>query len=121
MDHRRNNRWLLLLGLALIASVYLSLVGLGEATRILWQRPAALLSGAPDASGALDPGGPARSIILDIRLPRAVLAVLVGALLALSGVIMQAFFRNVMAEPYLVGVSSGAAPGPMSIRQIPAQ
>lgn len=107
MNPRRwNTLWLVLLGGALLLSVYLSLgfgsagIGLREAT--------AVLGSAPDPSA---PEGPARSIVLDIRLPRAVLAVLVGALLALSGVIMQAFFRNVMAEPYLVGVSSGAALG----------
>lgn len=54
---------------------------------------------------------PEAAVVLQIRLPRTVLAVLVGMLLAVSGVVMQAFFRNVMAGPYLVGVSSGAALG----------
>ncbi|MBD3334066.1 MAG: iron chelate uptake ABC transporter family permease subunit [Candidatus Eisenbacteria bacterium] len=51
------------------------------------------------------------AIILDIRLPRTVLAVLVGAALSLAGALMQAFFRNVLAGPFVVGVSSGAAFG----------
>ncbi|MGH6807558.1 MAG: FecCD family ABC transporter permease [Ensifer adhaerens] len=52
-----------------------------------------------------------RIIILDIRLPRAVLGMLVGASLAVSGVVMQGLFRNPLADPGLVGVSSGASLG----------
>ncbi|WP_018236457.1 iron ABC transporter permease [Ensifer sp. BR816] len=52
-----------------------------------------------------------RIIILDIRLPRAVLGMLVGAALAVSGVVMQGLFRNPLADPGLVGVSSGASLG----------
>ncbi len=50
-------------------------------------------------------------ILLDIRLPRVLLAALVGAALAQSGVVMQGFFQNPMADPYIVGVSSGAGLG----------
>jgi len=50
-------------------------------------------------------------IILDVRLPRVILAVLVGSALALSGCAMQGLFRNPMASPYILGVSSGAAFG----------
>jgi len=96
-------RWLALplLSATLLISVLLSL-GLGSAD-----------VGFTDALRALTggEGGPEAGIVRDIRLPRTVLAVLVGALLAISGTIMQAFFRNVMAGPYLVGVSSGAALG----------
>lgn len=48
-------------------------------------------------------------IIWDIRLPRAIAAALVGAFLAVSGALMQALTRNVLAEPSLLGVSNGAA------------
>ena len=48
-------------------------------------------------------------IIWDIRLPRAIAAALVGAFLAVSGAVMQALTRNVLAEPSLLGVSNGAA------------
>ena len=55
---------------------------------------------------------PVRSaIFIDLRLSRAVLAFLVGAALALSGAILQGYFRNPMADPFVVGVSSGAALG----------
>lgn len=52
-----------------------------------------------------------RKIIFSIRMPRTILAMLVGGNLALAGAIMQGFFRNPMAEPYIVGVSSGAGLG----------
>ena len=50
-------------------------------------------------------------ILFDIRMPRVVLAVLVGAALAQSGAVMQGLFQNPMADPYIVGVSSGAGLG----------
>ncbi|MBZ7830618.1 FecCD family ABC transporter permease [Raoultella planticola] len=50
-----------------------------------------------------------RHIWLTIRLPRVLLALLVGAALALSGCVMQGLFRNPLADPGLLGVSSGAA------------
>lgn len=50
-----------------------------------------------------------RYIWLNIRLPRVLLAVLVGGALALSGCVMQGLFRNPLADPGLLGISSGAA------------
>ncbi len=50
-------------------------------------------------------------IVRSIRSPRVLLAVFVGALLALSGAVMQGFFQNPMADPYIIGVSSGSALG----------
>lgn len=50
-----------------------------------------------------------RQIWLTIRLPRVLLALVVGASLALSGCVMQGLFRNPLADPGLLGVSSGAA------------
>lgn len=47
--------------------------------------------------------------VLDIRLPRVVLALLIGAALAQAGAAMQGIFRNPLADPGLVGISSGAA------------
>ncbi|MCL5888060.1 MAG: iron ABC transporter permease, partial [Actinobacteria bacterium] len=55
------------------------------------------------------------NVILGIRLPRAVLAALVGASLATAGVIYQALFRNPLADPYILGVSSGAGLGAMTV------
>lgn len=50
-------------------------------------------------------------IVGDLRLPRIVLAAIVGFALATAGTIMQGFFRNPMADPAIIGVSSGAAAG----------
>jgi iron complex transport system permease protein len=52
-----------------------------------------------------------RIILFDIRLPRIMLAIIVGASLALSGAAFQAFFRNSLADPFVIGASSGAALG----------
>jgi iron complex transport system permease protein len=50
-------------------------------------------------------------IIIDIRLPRILLAIVVGASLAVAGTSFQALLRNPLADPYVLGVSSGAALG----------
>lgn len=52
-----------------------------------------------------------RFIVLQLRAPRAVLAVLVGGGLALAGAVFQALLRNPLAEPYILGISGGAAAG----------
>lgn len=52
-----------------------------------------------------------RSIIIDLRLPRILGGALVGLGLATAGVVFQGVFRNPMADPYVIGVSSGAALG----------
>ncbi len=54
---------------------------------------------------------PSRLILLDIRIPRIVLALVVGAALALSGATMQALLRNPLASPYTLGVASGGTLG----------
>ncbi|PXA97126.1 ABC transporter permease [Nostoc sp. 3335mG] len=54
---------------------------------------------------------PRSIIIIELRLPRTVLALLVGAALGLSGAVMQGYLRNPLADPGLFGVSSGAAFG----------
>jgi iron complex transport system permease protein len=51
----------------------------------------------------------ARAILLDLRLPRALAAFATGAVLALAGVLMQVLLRNPLADPYVLGVSGGAA------------
>ncbi len=55
--------------------------------------------------------GPERSILLEIRLPRILLAVAVGGALSLSGVLLQGIFRNPLVEPYTLGIAGGAALG----------
>lgn len=54
---------------------------------------------------------PRDAIVWDVRLPRVILGAAVGAGLAVSGMALQAMVRNVLADPYLLGVSSGASSG----------
>lgn len=79
---------------------------------------AALLIGTSGISlhsalGALTGGGDeaARIVLLEVRLPRLLAAFGVGGLLAVAGVLLQALFRNPLADPYVLGVSGGAAVG----------
>jgi iron complex transport system permease protein len=78
-------------------------LGVGPSHLALGVVLAALLD--PDATGA------ASDIVWRIRLPRIVLAALVGASLSLAGVIFQALLRNPLADPFILGVSGGAALG----------
>ncbi len=67
-----------------------------------------------------DAGGPsgetAARVVLTLRLPRALLGALVGGALSSSGVAFQALLRNPLADPYILGVSGGAAVGAMTAR-----
>ncbi|MEM0150282.1 MAG: iron ABC transporter permease [Thermoplasmata archaeon] len=63
-------------------------------------------------SRVFDPGNDPYSIIIwQLRMPRILLAALVGASLAVSGAVMQGLFRNPLADPYVTGTASGAALG----------
>jgi iron complex transport system permease protein len=63
----------------------------------------------------LDPTpGIEQQILWELRLPRAVAAFVTGGLLALSGVVMQVLLRNPLADPYILGVSGGAAVGALA-------
>lgn len=94
---------LLLLGGALLVSVTVGAVSIAPV------RLAGILFGGaiPDAREA--------AVIWDIRVPRAALAVAVGAALGLAGAAQQGLFRNPLADPALVGVSAGAALGAVAV------
>jgi len=66
-----------------------------------------------EALSALAGGGDAtaRAVMMEVRLPRLVAGLSVGSLLALAGVLLQALFRNPLADPFVLGVSGGAAVG----------
>ncbi|MBW1971743.1 MAG: iron ABC transporter permease [Deltaproteobacteria bacterium] len=52
-----------------------------------------------------------KAVLLKLRLPRAITGILVGGSLAIGGVVFQSLLRNPLAEPYILGISSGAATG----------
>lgn len=58
-------------------------------------------------------GGMQQTLIMSVRLPRVIVAVFVGGSLAVAGAIYQALFRNSLADPYILGISSGAGLGAM--------
>lgn len=88
----------LLAATALVAGLGLALGTYGLTPAEVW----ATLTGAP-------PEPMAATVVLDFRLPRVIVALLCGAMLALSGAILQALTRNGLADPSLLGVSQGAA------------
>jgi iron complex transport system permease protein len=89
------------IGLALVVLVLLSLA-IGR----VWLAPAELVAGVLAAKPNL-----AWLILTELRLPRTLLALLVGATLGLAGAVLQGLLRNPLAEPGLLGVSGGAALG----------
>ena len=91
-----------------IALVLLALVSLGTGPVDIVPSQVASLLWSADATEA---SSAEAVIVRSIRSPRVLLAILVGALLALSGAVMQGFFQNPMADPYIIGVSSGSALG----------
>lgn len=103
--------WLAASAVALVLLCSLSLglgashLSLGKVWGLCWDGLRCVWTGHPV------PTDPDHVIVLQIRLVRVLLACLVGAALALSGVIMQALFQNPMADPYLLGVSAGASVG----------
>ncbi|MET9572331.1 FecCD family ABC transporter permease [Streptomyces virginiae] len=103
---------LLALGLVLAASVAAATrigsadVGWTDLGRVLGAR---LGLGTEPLPPLLD------SLVWDLRLPRVLMAALVGASLAVCGTVLQAVTRNALADPYLLGVSSGAGAGAVAV------
>src|SRR5688500_11619757 len=92
--------WLsLLVALALAGVVALAFGTLDFTLEQTWRA----LLGEGDATAVL--------VVRELRLPRTVLAALIGAGLGVSGAALQGVLRNPLAEPYLLGVSGGAAVG----------
>lgn len=92
----------LLAGLVLVA--FISLV-VGTTRTSVGEVAAVLFQGPDHSSEAV------RTIILQIRLPRVLLAMIVGAGLSVAGATFQALLRNPLAEPYILGISSGGTVG----------
>jgi iron complex transport system permease protein len=100
---------LLLLAVLLLVALVIS-AGVGAFTFT----PARMASYLAQAAGWLAPRDTdtlGRSVFLELRLPRVLLSALTGAVLGVSGTIMQGLFRNPIVEPGLAGTSAGAALG----------
>lgn len=99
---RRNTILFLLLSLLVVALLAIDMMvgSVGISAGEVW---AAITGGECDPIKA--------KIIIDVRLMKAIVAILAGAALAVSGLQMQTLFRNPLAGPYVLGVSSGASLG----------
>ncbi len=95
---------LLLLLLALMGLLLLLSLALGSASIPLEQIITILLGGEAERDAW-------SSIVLKFRLPKTITAALAGMALGVSGLLMQTYFRNPLAEPFVLGVSSGASLG----------
>ena len=97
---------------ALIGFVVVAIVSIGiGAVRIPPDTVVSILLGRGDAEVT----EAQRVVVSTVRLPRVLLALLAGAGLACAGVMMQALFRNPLADPALIGVSAGAALGAVAV------
>jgi iron complex transport system permease protein len=103
---------ILLLAVLLAATVLFSLAsGASDASAL-----AVIRNWLFSSSAATDPLSIRDSVIIyDIRLPRVIMGVLIGAALAVSGAVMQGLFRNPLADPGLVGVSAGSSLGAVAV------
>ncbi|RAJ59085.1 iron complex transport system permease protein [Streptomyces sp. Amel2xB2] len=98
---------LLLVSVVVAIGLGPSVIAPGETARYLW---AALSGGEIRASEATT-----YQVVWEIRAPRVLLAALVGAGLSTMGVAIQAMVRNALADPYVLGVSSGASVGAVGV------
>ncbi len=96
--------WLFLLLLFLLILAFVLSLALGSVSIPLGQVVRILLGGEGDKASWT-------TILFDFRLPKAVTAALVGAALAVAGLQMQTLFRNPLADPFILGISSGASLG----------
>ncbi len=98
--------WVIVLLVAVVLSIVVGSVSISPGVLL-----DLVLSGVRGEPSALDPSGVYLKIVSELRIPRAVLLMLVGAALAGSGGAYQGLFRNPLADPFLIGVASGAGLG----------
>ena len=91
--------------LLLVAAVVLVALAVGLQSGATWLAPGDVLAGLRDGAA------PSAPIVRGLRLPRLLLAFLVGGSLAVTGAALQALVRNPLADPYLLGISGGAGVG----------
>lgn len=96
---------LLLTGLLLLSGVSLLCAMAFGSITVRWQDLWAVINGEQ---------GLYRNLLIDLRLPRALAAFATGGMLALAGALMQVLLRNPLADPYILGISGGAAVGALT-------
>ncbi|HNP62012.1 MAG TPA: iron ABC transporter permease [Nitrospirales bacterium] len=106
-------RWCVWVGISIMLAVAALWACLGFGTEsIAFSRIWSILMGALMGRESVMIGtDPASVILLQVRLPRLILAFFVGGSLAMVGVALQALLRNPLADPFIIGISSGAALG----------
>lgn len=103
----RKNKFFFPVSLALLAIVLLGAIAFGAVP----VRPAEMFSSLKHFFQGKEPASLHEGVFLQLRLPRVLLCAITGAILAVSGVLMQGLFRNPIVEPGLTGTSAGAAFG----------
>jgi iron complex transport system permease protein len=98
-------------GLVALAATVTTAVGLGS----VWLSPGQVLAVLGDHVAGRHTRGVADQIVWQIRLPRVLLAAVVGAALTTAGTVVQALVRNALADPFLLGISSGASVGATAV------
>ena len=108
-------RYGLAIGLGVAAVIVLALLSVAYGSTVIPLRD--VVASLTHAAGldAAPPSGPVGKIVVDLRLPRTLLAVCVGAGLGVVGALLQTVTRNDLADPFLFGLSSGAAAGAVSV------
>ncbi|TYL45702.1 iron chelate uptake ABC transporter family permease subunit [Nocardioides sp. BGMRC 2183] len=97
---------LLLCSVAVAITIGPSDLGPGDVAAVVWSK----LTGVESGLSRIQDG-----IVWDLRMPRTLLAAVCGAGLAVCGVILQSLLRNPLADPFVLGISSGASTGAVSI------
>ena len=103
--------WWLVIATALLALAFLFGAMIGPAGPAWWRVPLELLDRLPFVSVDSGASKLQSTVLWQIRMPRVVLAGIVGAMLSLAGASFQGVFRNPLVDPYLLGVAAGAGLG----------
>ena len=101
----RRTKYYCLLLVVLLAAAGIVAAGIGSK----WNPPGEIIRGLADSDSMV------RIIVINLRLPRILMALLIGAALSLSGALLQAVMGNPLADPGIIGVSAGAAAAATSV------
>lgn len=111
IDLPRGQRWWLSASVAVLVIALIIGTMIGPAGPVWWRIPLELVNRLPFISVRSGISAAEWNIIWQIRMPRVVLAALVGAMLSIAGAGYQGVFRNPLVDPYLLGVAAGAGLG----------